>query len=597
MNPDALITLIIALVSVVLFATEVISIDLVALLILVSLVVTGVITPEEGIAGFSNTATITVAFMFILSATILKTGALQHLAYRLSNTFRYNYKLGMIMMMLLIAFMSAFVNNTPVVVIFIPVVIQIAHASGQSPSKMLIPLSFASIFGGTCTLVGTSTNMLVSGIAEKAQLAPFGLFEFAGMGLIFLVVGTLYMVTIGHRLLPSRKIINNLEEKFQVGDYITEIELLAAANSVGKRIMDSALVNELQMDIIAVRRKGHLHSLPSGDFVLEAGDFLRVKCDIEKIKSLKSRVKVNLNPSVKIAGDDLTGTQSTLVEMVITSNMDFKGLTLKEIDFRHRFRATPLAVKQRDGLVHNDLYNLELQSGDVILAEVKSHYLPEIKKMERQRQIPFALLSENVVQDYDRKKTFTVLAVIFGALILSALDLMHIMTPTLSAVVLLVLLKTLSMKEAYEAIHWKIVFLIVGSLSLGTAMQNSGLDKILSNSIIGNLGAFGPYAILSGIYLLTSFLTELMSNHATAALVAPIAIATAQAFGISPTPLLMAVMFAASASFMTPVGYHCNTMVYAAGNYKFKDFLKVGAPLNLIFWLIATLMIPLFFPF
>ncbi|GAA0756955.1 SLC13 family permease [Psychroflexus lacisalsi] len=595
MTTAAIITICVIILAIILFATEALPIDLVAISIMIILVLTGVITPQEGVEGFSNKATVTVAFMFVLSAALLKTGALQVLAHRLSNIFRYNFNSGILMMMFMIAIISAFVNNTPVVAVFIPVVIQIAHTSGQSPSKMLIPLSFASIFGGMCTLIGTSTNILVSGIAEKEGEKAVEMFQMTPVAGILLVVGVVYMSILGIRLLPKTRRTKDLKDKFEVNNYITLVELLSNSTSIGKKIMDSELVTEFQMDIIEVRRDGGQFTLPPGDFELNEGDILKVRCDVEKLKSLKGKTKTLTVSPLKIGDNDLSGKNSALVEMVITSSSEIHGKTLRELDFRRRFRAIPLAIKHREDIQHNDLYDVKLSAGDVILAEVKSHYIKELNKLEAGQNTPFVLLSENHLTEFDKKKFAIVISLIAIMVVLASLGILDIMVGSICAVIILVLAKILSMKEIYKAINWKIIFLLVGALSLGLAISKTGLDILIAEALLNKLQPLGIIAVISGLYLVTSLLTEVMSNNASAALMTPIAIAIAHTSGVEVLPFLITVMIAASATFMTPIGYQTNTMVYSAGNYKFRDFFKVGFLLNIIFWIISSFTIPWYF--
>ncbi len=599
MSTAAIIVLLVIAGAVFLFVTELLSIDLVALLIVLSLVLSGVISPAEGVAGFSNSATLTVAFMFVLSAALLKTGAFQYLGLKLAPIFRKNFRLGLILMMVLVGLVSAFINNTPVVAVFIPVIVQIGQASGHSPTKMLIPLSFASILGGTCSLIGTSTNILVSGIAEESGLSAFGMFQMTPLGIVFMLVGILYMIFVGLRLLPDRTGTEStdLNQKFGMSDYLTEIELLEGADSVGLRIMDTPLVKELEMDIIEIRRNGSRFSLPPGDMVLQAHDILKVQCSVEKLQMLKDRVQVQVYAPVRIGDHNLQGRNTAMVEFIITANSRYGGKTLRELDFRRQFRAIPLAIRHREEVLHEHLHDVILKAGDVILAEVKRHYLTELKKREKDQDSPFIVLSMQGNFDINRTVLAKSAAIVLGVILLASFEIIPIMIASLLGVVGLVLSRCLNMKEFYAASNWQVMFVPAGALSGGAAMQKSGLSEVIAGLLSDHLGQWGPIAIVSGLYLATALLTEVMSNNATAALLAPIAVALSKSLGLSPTPFLMAVMFAASLSLMTPVGYQTNTMIYSAGGYRFFDFFRVGGLLSLIFWILATLLIPVFFPF
>lgn len=592
----ATITLLVALGAVVLFVTEWLTVDLIAMLIIVSLVATGVISPGEGLEGFSNGATLTVAFMFVLSAALLKTGALQLVAGSMADRFRRQPRYATLLLMLVVALISAFVNNTPVVAVFIPIVGRIAASAKINPAKLLIPLSYASILGGMCTLIGTSTNILVSGIAESNGVPGFSVFTLAPIGLSLLVIGILYLTYFGHRLLPNREAEESLVEQFALHDYLAEIVILDNQSLSGVRIMDSPIVREMDMDIIEIRRGGDRFTLPPGDFRLLAGDTLKVRCDREKIKSLKDWVRlVDHSGSVQVMGTGLERDNSSLIEMVVTPNSEFVGKTLRQVDFRRSYRAVPLAIRHREETLNEHLYQLPLMAGDVILAEVKSHYLVELQRIEQRQDSPFILLSSDSIGDFKRGRFYFVLTTIVGLIILATANILPISIAALMGVCILVLGKTINMQEAYEAIDWKIVFLLAGALSLGKAMSNSGLDEDMASLLTGTIANWGTYALIAALYLATNLLTELMSNNATAALLAPVAIAAAAQLGIDPQPLLITVAIAASASFMTPVGYQTNAMVYGAGRYKFLDFTRVGAPLNLICWGTTTVLVPLIF--
>jgi di/tricarboxylate transporter len=359
--------------------------------------------------------------------------------------------------------------------------------------------------------------------------------------------------------------------------------------------MNSELVKDLELDVMEVRRNTNQYVQPAGDFVLKSGDILKVRCNVDKIKALKDRSKILVSTPIKIGDDDLKGTKSTLIEMVISAESELHNKTLRELDFRRRFRAIPLAIQHRESISNEGIYDVKLRSGDVILAEVKNHYIKELKRLESEQKAPFVLLSEDVITDFDKPKFIKVLALTLLMIGLAAFNILDIMVGVISCVVALVLLKILDMKEMYRAVNWKIIFLLAGTLSLGTAMVNTGLDLYIADFITQKLGSWGPVAVISGLYLTTSLLTEIMSNNASAALMAPIAIATAHGLEMETLPFLITIMFAASATFMTPVGYQTNAMVYSAGKYTFMDFFKVGVGLNLLFWLAATVLIPLLY--
>lgn len=577
--------------AVILFVTERLPVDLVALSVLALLLVTGIVTTNEGFAGFSNSATVTVAAMFVLSAGLARTGVLDHVGLALARLSVRSYGLGLVAMMVLVGAVSAFINNTAAVAVFLPIVLSVARESKTSPSKLLMPLSFASMFGGVCTLLGTSTNILVNTIAVQHGLRPFGIFEFSSLGLVFFGTGLLYMVVAGARLVPARREPAGLTQTYLMSQYLTEVTLLPDSPSVGTPMHQAPLVHELDLDVIQIRRGGRSILMPLPDAVLQAGDVLRVRCDVGKIQRLQQQEGVALKPKTAWHDEDLETAEALLVESVVAPNSILDGRTLKDVGFRNTFGATVLAVRHRDRMLHERLARTRLVAGDVLLLEVPRGRLEQLRQHGA-----FVIVSEVPLPTVRPNRVAAAVAILAAVVATATLGLAPIAATATAGCVLMILTGCLTLEEAYRAIEWKVIFLLAGVLTLGVALEKTGGAELIARGIVGTVGGWGPVAMVSAFYLVTSLLTETMSNNATAALVAPIALVTAEATGVDPRPFLMAVTFAASASFLTPVGYQTNTLIYGPGQYRFRDFFRVGLPLNLMFWLLATWLIPRIWP-
>ena len=594
--------LVLLVAAVALFATEKLPVELVSLLILGILLLIAVagpamgmvqadkwITLQDGLSGLSNPAVVTVAAMFVLSAGLEKTGALGAVGRMFIRVGRNQTAL-MIVIMLGVGVVSAFINNTATVAVFLPLVLLVCARYNVPPSRMLIPLSFASQFGGVCTLIGTSTNLLVSSISQKAGYGAFSMFEFGPLGLILLGVGTVYLLVAGRWLIPARRSAQ-LAETYQLREYLTEVRVLPDSPLIGKTVAESKLGERHDVNVLEILR-GERRIWTPQDAQLTAGDILLVRGKVKSLMDLRSSTGLEIEPEFQLKDNTLEKQDLILAEALVSPRSALAGRTLASADFRWRYGAIVLALQRQGHLLREKLASVRLRFGDALLLLLRKQDLPHLQTNDN-----LIMLSEVDTPMRRKGKALVALAIIGAVVSVAAATGAPILVCAILGALAMVLTNCLSIEQAYRAIDWKVIFLLAGVLPLGIALERSGGAQFLADNALGRMGQFGPIAALATIYLLTAILTEVMSNNASAVLLAPIAISTAINLGVDPKPMLMAVTFAASTSFATPVGYQTNTMVYGAGGYRFADFIRVGLPLNVIFWALAVWFIPRFWPF
>lgn len=574
-----------------LFATDYVSFDVASIILLVCLLASGILTPQEGFSGVSNPATITIAAMFAISEGVRRTGLLNKAGNFFCDKMEENFWLWLFIMLLFVSFASSFMNNTAVIMIFIPVVIDIAARIGVSASKLLMPLAFAGIMGGINTLIGTSTNLLVSSIVQERGGQAFTMFDFAPMGLILLSGGFLYMYLAGYNLIPSRRQDEELTEDFQMQGYLTDLLVEPESDLVGEFLDETSLTSELDLDILRIFKTASDSSATRTKTKIEAGDILRVRGRASEIDKLLRREDISLVPSSNWVDVDLEHGRDTLVEAAVAPNSTLEGRQLQDIDFYERFGAIPLAIRHHGELKQEDLKKVCISGGDTLLLSLSTDRLQDISN-----DPSFVISSEVDIMRPRTDKTYIALAILAGVVGTAALNLAPIVVSAPAGVILMILTGCITTEEAYNAINWKVIMLLVGVLPLGTAMDKTGAAGLIAESVISVLYDFGPIVVLSGFYLLTMSITAIISTNASVALLAPIAIQVANQIGVNAEPMVLAVSYAACLTFITPFGHHANTLIYGAGQYKFTDFTKVGLPLNLLFWILATIFIPIIWP-
>lgn len=576
--------------AVILFAFEVFPVDKVSILILGSLVAFRLISPHEAIAGFGNSATVTVACMLALSYGLESTGALSYVANKLVDLAQGSEFRLLFSIIVAVGLLSAFINNTAAVALFLPLTIAAAREQNMDPGKFLMPMSFAAIFAGTCTLIGTSTNLLVYSLAMKHLNWQIGMFEFTPVGLIFFATGSLYLLFIGHHLVPSRK-SDSLVREYRLRHFVTEMILRDDSPLIGKSIAGTNFREKYDLEVVEILR-GTSRLLPSVRKTrLKSGDTLLVQGDPQSLLQVQASQRVTIK-ALTVKDQDLEDENIVLAEAHISPTSRLVESTLKEVNFRQTFKANALAIRSHGRTIHERIGKIRLEYGDSLLI------LTSRDQLETLRQSPDFLVFEEVRRSFVRKdKIYYGVGIFVAIILLVTFNLYTVVEAAVVGTGLMLLTGCLRLHDFYNHISWQTIVMLACLIPLGSAMENTGLATFFATKLTATLYLWGPWAVLSGIYLLTSLLTSVMSNSATAVLMFPIVLSTAQQLQFNPEPLVMAVMFAASASFMTPIGYQTNLFIFGPGGYRFSDFLKVGVPLNFILWIVATFAIPVFWPF
>jgi len=596
MTPDIAIVIGLLAMGFILFVTEIFSIDVTAMILLSILFLFGYLTPEQAISGFSNPAVLTIAFLFILSHALQKTGILEYLVIRINKIADRSRLLGRAVYLFTIGLASAVVNNTAIVAIFMPVTIRLAHKYKMSPSKMLIPLSYAAILGGTLTLVGTSTNLLVNSIyAADPTVEPMGMFEFTRYGVILMFIGLLYILFIAPKLLPSRTVTSSLTKSYHLGGYLTEMKIPEDSPLVGTTCFDRGINKHYDVMVLDILRDDKLITSNIRQTRLEVGDILFVRGTLDNFLRMKEVEKIALLTDEKLTQQELEKDDNVLVECLLTEKSELVGHSLMTSNFRRRYGAFILAIRREGTIFRKKVAHIILHAFDTFLV-----YGPSNKVNELSKGGDFIVLGEVAAELRKQRYWWMSIVVVLGAVGLAGLGIIPIMKGAMIGVVLLLALKVLTPQEGYQSIHWQVIVLIAALIPVGIVIQSSGTADWLAG-LISSLARKAPvewqaHALIALIYLITMILTEVSSNAATAIIMTPIALAVTQQMGFDPRAFIFAVAFAASASFITPVGYQTNLMVYGPGGYKFNDYVRVGFPLALIFWFTAVYFLPILWP-
>ena len=586
---------------VVFFVMEILPIEVTAMGAIGILLLFDVLTWQEAISGFSNPAVITIGAIFIMSRALVKTGFLEVFADFLAKKGGNHKWLTIFIFLLTVSIISGFINNTAAVAIFIPLGIDLCQRFRISPTKVLLPLSYAAIFGGTLTLIGTSTNLIVSSVMEEYNMIPFSMFEFTKLGVIFLVLGTIYNMIISKWFMPSRSIISSLTRKYHMGSFLTEFKIGEDSPLIGHSYGEMEITQKYNLQVYKIIRDSNNIRFNLHNIIIREGDIFLVQINVKDMLKFKDDMKVLLLSDVKMNQAELTGKNHVIVEGIVSQQSALIGKTLQELDFRSRFGSFVLAVKRQRELLRNKIAHIRLKFSDTLLIMVPKERLDILRTSN-----DLIVLEElDIHLRYERYWWFSIL-VIPAVMLLATFGVIPIVKGAVLGAILLLVLRSLSIQDAYESISWSVIFLIASLIPLGTAIHNTNLDKSIGDliyvlgALIGGVENVNPIIILAVLYGVTFILSAFVSNAAVAVMLTPIGILLASLIGdngIDSRPFLIAICFGASCSFMTPMGYQTKMMVYGPGQYRLKDFFQMGIPLTIIFWLAAVYWIPKFWPF
>ncbi len=586
----------IILVALVLFVLEPVPIDIIAIGLIVSLVVFEPwtrITPADGLSGFSSTATITVLAMFVLSEGIRRTGVVKLIGDRIVGVTGDSPRKQLAAIVGLSGGSAGFINNTPVVAIMIPMATDIARRTGTSPSKLLMPLSFASMMGGMLTLIGTSTNILASDVSARLLDRPFSMFEFTALGFIVLVVGSVYLLVVAPYLIPERiKAEEELTEEFAMTEYLTEVVVRGDSPLVGRTVEEALAELDMDLDIVQVIRHGEPFIEPLARKEIQERDVLMVRTGRDVLIRMLARPGLDLLPTTMHDEDLETGGEEAsrqLAEVVITPDASIVGATLDEINFGDRYDATVLAIRRGGAIRRERMGQRPLRGGDTLLLQATED---TVTRLDRRRE--FVVVEALTRTEYRTRKLPIAIGIVAAVVAVAALDVYPIVISALAGIVAMVATGCVRPSEVYDAVDWNVIFLLAGVIPLGIALEETGGAALIAALVVESAELFAPIVVLGIFYLVTALLTNVISNNASVVLMIPVAVDAAAQIDANAFAFVLAVTFAASTAFMTPVGYQTNLMVYAPGGYTFADFIRVGAPLQLLLAVVTTLGIAFF---